>query len=99
MMKKVEEEPFNLGLLSNHDLFTLGFLRTRQTLTLRTERVIIHVAAGPYMCKQVIIHFSNEIMLRNVHLWDRIGAICLATYGNIFKSRHKKEWAIPSCFV
>lgn len=62
--QNLEDDPFNLWLLSNHDLFTLGFLRTRQVLTLRTERVIIHVAAGPYMCKQVIIHFSNEIMLR-----------------------------------
>lgn len=39
------------------NLRTLGFLRTRQALTLRTERVIIHVDAGPFMCKQVIIHF------------------------------------------
>jgi len=54
------------------NLRTLGFLRTRHTLTLRTERVIIHVGAGPYMCKQVIIHFSSGIMLRNVHHWNRL---------------------------
>lgn len=64
-ISKSRGRPFQpMAILSNHDLFTLGFLRTRQVLTLRTERVIIHVAAGPYICKQAIIHFSNEIMLR-----------------------------------